>query len=46
MVPTGEPITWRFALLYQSAAWAPWIAMTAKRKAATSAGIGVDFMSG
>jgi sensor histidine kinase YesM len=28
MVPTGEPITWRFALLYQSAAWAPWIAMT------------------
>ena len=28
MVPTGEAVTWRFALVYQFAAWVPWIAMT------------------
>lgn len=28
MVPTGEAVTWRYALTYQFAAWVPWIAMT------------------
>ena len=28
MVGAGEAITWRSALVYQSAAWAPWVALT------------------
>lgn len=28
VIAAGEAITWRYALLYQSAAWAPWVALT------------------